>query len=130
MGEPDRQSNSAKIWTYDDFGMCIYFQSEKDIITEISINFTRHSYDFSPNKKFSGELSLFDVKINRETTLKELKKIKELQFDDDPGFDVFSAKSSSLYFVFEYLDGGGLNGVAVNFGSEELEKLLKLLQKY
>jgi hypothetical protein len=129
LDKPSRKFFNNYHWTYDKIGIGLKF-GEANILEDIEIQFKSEGLDFSPKNNFTGELTVFGVKLSRETPLSKLKKIKELKFEKNHGFNVLNARVGNLVLTFNYLDSvNKLNGVSISQGSHELLDLLKLLEE-
>ena len=129
LDKPSRKFFNNYHWTYDKIGIGLKF-GEANILEDIEIQFKSNGLDFRPKNNFTGELTVFGVKLSRETPLSKLKKIKELKFEKNYGFNVLIARVGNLALTFDYSDSvNKLNGVSINQGSHELLDLIKMLKE-
>ena len=115
LGEPDlihAQQNPVwshkrdTTWIYNKLGLNFRFE-RRHKITSINIDFTKGKEEYSPTSTFSGELSLFEVKIDEKTTINKLRTIKELQCAGPlgkGGREVYFCTNSNNRFVFNYVN--------------------------
>jgi len=77
FGNPDRITLKHNIiWTYDELGFMIYIKPKTLKILNITINFKKETYDFSPKEKFNGTLIIFGSAVTEYTTASGLKSIE------------------------------------------------------
>lgn len=124
LDKPSRKFFNNYHWTYDKIGIDLKF-GEANILKDIQIHFKSDGHDFSPKNNFTGELTVFGVKLSRETPQSKLKKIKELEFENFV-FNGLHARVGNLALYFDYSDSvNKLNGVSIGQGSHELLDLIK-----
>ena len=116
LGKPDNKYLKLNtIWTYDNLGLMIYINPADSKLKSISIDFKKKKFDFSPKKIFSGKFIIYGNHVSENTPIVSLKKMNELTFEQTP-FQVYSASTSYLTLIFEYLDNiNKLEGVGISF---------------
>lgn len=106
LGEPDSKFEGQNtIWTYDKKGICFYFDKNDEHFKSFEIDFINKDYTYSPKLTYHGRIFLFNLEINKNTSLIDLKKTHQLIFRETP-YTVQRAttKTNIVYFDF------GLNG--------------------
>lgn len=69
LGAPDRTSELANtIYTWDDLGFLAYCRPKQDDVHNVTIDFVTQEFDFSPQKGFSGRVTLKNGDVNSTTT--------------------------------------------------------------
>lgn len=103
------------IFTWDNYGILVYQKADKKEINSISIDFKGQDFDFSPSTPFSGTLKLNGVKIDKNTSLDELRKISRLEISETI-VKVHRASFNNHDLTFEFnshQDKSGLVGFSI-----------------
>lgn len=102
FGTPDRIDLGANIiWTYDSLGFMIYIDPQSLKIKNISLNFKKEKYRFSPKNKFKGEFIIYNNRISEYTTIKGLESIEKIK-KYEYSFPVYSMYLNKiLLYIFQ-----------------------------
>ena len=102
LGLPERTNSLINnIWTYDSLGVLLYLEPVSSKLTYITLDFKKHSYKFSPEKLFTGQLSIYGHTVDGNTSPENLIKIKELNFKPR-AINNYTADSFSAQLSFDY----------------------------
>lgn len=104
FGKPDRITLKHNIiWTYDKLGFMVYIKPKTLKINNITINFKKESFDFSPKEKFKGELIIYGSKVTEYTNFNGLKSIETKAKKRNMGnvYGIRSLKHSMWFFKSE-----------------------------
>ena len=117
LGLPERTSTKInKIWTYDSLGLRVYLDPASSQLKQVSLDFRKYDFNFSPKKLFSGKLLILKHNIDENTPLTDLKEIKELNFKENAVIRSYSGTISTLKLYFEYTgDVNKLEAVHISF---------------
>ncbi|WP_132795864.1 DUF7738 domain-containing protein [Tenacibaculum skagerrakense] len=116
FGKPDRITLKHNIiWTYDKLGFMVYVKPETFKINNITINFKKESFDFSPKELFKGELIIYGSNITEFTNFIELKSIETNAKKRNMGnvYGIKSLKHSIWFFKSEKIKSE-LSGCEIN----------------
>jgi hypothetical protein len=101
----------SNIYTYDGDGILLYQKPNDNVINSIIIDFIKQEYDFSPQKTYNQVLLFNSFKIDRNTSLSELKKIPGIIIDDGIYF-TNSGMLGKYKLAFEFTEATYKNQLA------------------
>jgi hypothetical protein len=116
FGKPDKITLKHNIiWTYDKLGFMVYVKPETFKINNITINFKKESFDFSPKELFKGELIIYSTNVTEFTNFNELKSIESNAKKRNMGnvYGIKSLKHSMWFFKSEKIKSE-LSGCEIN----------------
>ncbi|WP_435262668.1 DUF7738 domain-containing protein [Tenacibaculum sp. nBUS_03] len=116
FGKPDRITlKHNTMWTYDKLGFMVYIKPKSFKINNITINFKKESFDFSPKEVFKGELIIYNSNVTEFTNFNELKSIKTNAKKRNIG-NVYGIKSlkHSIWFFKSEKNKSELSGCEIN----------------
>ena len=116
FGKPDRITLKHNIiWTYDELGFMVYIKPETLKINNITINFKKESFDFSPKEQFKGELIIYGSNVTEYTNFNGLKSIETnaKKRNMENVYGIKSLKHSMYFFKSEKIKSE-LSGCEIN----------------
>jgi len=116
LGSPSRVTELMNtIHTYDDAGIMLYHPPHSNEITQVSIDFNRGDYEFSPTHTFQGVLTVSHLSVDSNLHSDSLKSIPNL-IAEDLEFGVCRSTLGSVILHFRYGESRqSLDSLAISF---------------
>ena len=117
LGSPERKVILVNtIWTYDKLGILLYIKNSTQEISSIVLDFKKFNYRFSPEKSFSGNLSIDNFYLSLYSPLEGIMSIPFLELKKIITPNTYESETENLRLFFDFSDDyNNLNTFTVSF---------------
>ncbi|MFM7710659.1 MAG: hypothetical protein ACKO5C_07050 [Ferruginibacter sp.] len=97
---PERYDLANTIYSFKSKGVLAYYKPGTERLTQITIELIQQEFDFSCNQVYSGDCLILGRRVNSETTLEEMRKIRGIRFLTNPVYQYEAMVGSLKLYVF------------------------------
>jgi hypothetical protein len=96
----ERYDLANTIYSFKNKGILAYYKPGTERLTQITIELIPQEFDFSCDQVFAGDCLILGNKVDAETTLRDMRKIKGIRFLPNPVYQYEAMVGSLKLYVY------------------------------